>query len=174
MTKAPNSPSPGSGRSLLPETIEWHAKKVKDAHSDDWKDALQAGLLALLCFPAKVPNEPGFITVAAKRELWAAKRRSAKQSPLSEALSMVAGDAPDRAVSKREDRLIRRELLDEAVARLTAKQQLAILLRYQAGMSYAEIAETMRCTINSVGLLLTAARERLRAILPPDLSGSND
>ena len=48
------------------------------------------------------------------------------------------------------------------LSRLTDKQQQALLLKFQDGLSYREMAEAMDITVNHVGVLLHTALKALR------------
>ena len=56
------------------------------------------------------------------------------------------------------------------VAALPARQQEAVRLKFQADLSYREIAEVMNTTVNNVGVLLHTAIKNIRTRLaePPD------
>jgi RNA polymerase sigma-70 factor, ECF subfamily len=74
-------------------------------------------------------------------------------------LERLEGDSdPADVVPRREeDSAIR-----DAVSRLPVPMRVAVVLRYFADRSYAEIAELTGQTINNVGVSLLRARERLR------------
>jgi RNA polymerase sigma-70 factor (ECF subfamily) len=56
-----------------------------------------------------------------------------------------------------------------AVDALGERQRMAVLLNKFEGMSYEEIAQTMRMTTKAVKSLLTRARVNLREVLEPYL-----
>jgi RNA polymerase sigma factor (sigma-70 family) len=74
-------------------------------------------------------------------------------------LEQISG-APDpgEVVSRRE----RTTEIRDAVSRLPEPQRVAIVLRYFADLSYADIAELTQQSVNNVGVTLLRARERLR------------
>jgi RNA polymerase sigma-70 factor (ECF subfamily) len=72
----------------------------------------------------------------------------------------------DAAFAAEESREQASALLD-ALARLTAEQREAFLLREITGLSYAEIAQRMDSTVGSVQMLLFRARATLRDELEP-------
>lgn len=53
--------------------------------------------------------------------------------------------------------------------RLTDNQRDVIILKFQQGLSYAEISERTGLSIGNVGFLLHAGLKRLRSLLPTDL-----
>jgi RNA polymerase sigma-70 factor, ECF subfamily len=65
---------------------------------------------------------------------------------------------PGEIVSRRE----RSDAIRDAVGRLPEPQRLAVVLRYFADLSYADIAELTQQSVNNVGVTLLRARERLR------------
>ena len=87
----------------------------------------------------------------------------ADSSPL--ALDQLAKAAsalmPTRALDKAEQA----EMVRCAVAGLSERQRMALLLNKFEDMNYAEIAETMNMTVKAVKSLLSRARMNLRAVL---------
>jgi RNA polymerase sigma factor (sigma-70 family) len=75
------------------------------------------------------------------------------------AFEQISG-APDpgEIVSRRE----RSAVIRDAVSRLSEPQRVAVVLRYFADLAYADIAELTQQSVNSVGVTLLRARERLR------------
>ena len=59
-------------------------------------------------------------------------------------------------------RLERSDAIRDAVSRLPEPQRVAVVLRYFADLSYADIAELTQQSVNNVGVTLLRARERLR------------
>lgn len=57
-----------------------------------------------------------------------------------------------------------------AMATLPPRQREAVTLKFQAGLSYKEIAAIMELTVNHVGVLLHTALQRLREELREDLA----
>jgi RNA polymerase sigma factor (sigma-70 family) len=82
------------------------------------------------------------------------------------------GGAPDpgETISDRE----RGDTVREAVSRLPEPQRVAVVLRYFADLSYADIAELTRQSVNNVGVTLLRARERLRRDLETRGVTTND
>ena len=60
--------------------------------------------------------------------------------------------------------------LEEAVGRLGERQRVAILLRYQQGLSCQEIAEVLDATPNAVSIQLHRAHQASRRMLGDDVS----
>lgn len=57
--------------------------------------------------------------------------------------------------------------------RLSENQRDVIILKFQQGMSYAEISEHTGLSVGNVGFLLHAGLKKLRALLPEDLRYGN-
>jgi len=75
------------------------------------------------------------------------------------ALDRISGGPdPHEIVSRRE----RGGAIRDAVARLPEPQRVAVVLRYFADLPYADIADLTQQSVNSVGVTLLRARERLR------------
>jgi RNA polymerase sigma-70 factor (ECF subfamily) len=74
-------------------------------------------------------------------------------------LELISG-APDpgEVVARRE----RSTVIRDAVGRLPEPQRVVVVLRYFAELAYADIAELTQQSVNSVGVTLLRARERLR------------
>ena len=65
---------------------------------------------------------------------------------------------PGEILSRRE----RNASIRDAVSRLPEPQRVAVVLRYFADLAYADIAELTQQSVNSVGVTLLRARDRLR------------
>jgi RNA polymerase sigma-70 factor (ECF subfamily) len=59
------------------------------------------------------------------------------------------------------------------VKQLNDRQQEAIRLKFQSGLSYKEIAEVMDITVNHVGVLLHNAIKTIREKLSNAIDGEN-
>jgi RNA polymerase sigma-70 factor (ECF subfamily) len=73
---------------------------------------------------------------------------------------------PNRQLDKAE----LREVVQRALAGLSERQRMAVLLSKFEEMSYAEIGETMQMTPQAVKSLLARARDNLRDVLEPYLA----
>ncbi len=128
------------------------------------EDAVQEAFVRLLSHvstydPAR-PFRPWFKVVVARSAL--EQMRSRKRRDVHERRSpIVPRDAEDPAA-----RTIGRETCDRLgvqVDRLPDDLRLPVVLHYQGGYSYAEIAQTLGCPQGTVATRLAAARERLKA-----------
>lgn len=112
-------------------------------------------------FQAERPFFPWLATIAANaaRDSWR-KRRPLDFSDVSDELEDVA-DAeigPEPALERQES-LAR---LVQQVAELRPEQRVTLSLRYEAGLSYQEIADAMDLPLNTVRTHLRRAKMRLR------------
>ncbi|HET6879127.1 MAG TPA: sigma-70 family RNA polymerase sigma factor [Pirellulales bacterium] len=77
----------------------------------------------------------------------------------------ASGLMPGRQLDKAE----LREVVQAALATLSERQRLAVLLNKFEGMNYADIATTMDMSPQAIKSLLCRAREKLREVLEPYL-----
>jgi RNA polymerase sigma-70 factor (ECF subfamily) len=85
--------------------------------------------------------------------------------PVDPAESLVTNDPGPEASLEQADQLHR---LSAAVERLPAPYKLAITLRYQAELSYEDIAATLNLPVNTVRTHLRRAKQQLRDFLDTD------
>ncbi len=115
------------------------------------------------------PFAPWFLRSVANDALKALERgrRMVSLEAVDEACARLAGlladptPGPERALEEAE----RAQAVWEALQRLSAEQRAAVVLRYYAGLSDAEIAEQSDAPPSTVRWRLHRARERLRAWL---------
>ena len=74
----------------------------------------------------------------------------------------TAVDIPEHGDREMDDAPVDAEALDAALALLSPVHREALLLRYRDGMSYAEIALVVGCSIGTVRSRLHNAKERVR------------
>lgn len=104
-------------------------------------------------------ERPGtWVFVVAVREARRVQRR--RRRPLEPRLRVVAPDPGDRVAS--------RMLLDDALRGLSARQRMALTLRYYADLSTRDIAAAMRCREGTVKATIHAALHHLRAVHAED------
>lgn len=70
---------------------------------------------------------------------------------------------------ERYERDARQEALRAAIDGLPEEQRLLLALRYGEGYSYEQLAATLRLPEGTVKSRLSRAKERLRALLPPEI-----
>ncbi|MBL8901405.1 MAG: sigma-70 family RNA polymerase sigma factor [Planctomycetes bacterium] len=87
------------------------------------------------------------------------ERRMSSLDDLALAERAATEPPPEAALDHAE----RRRMLKELLALLSEKQREALRLKFQAELSYREIAEVMGVTVNHVGVLLHEALRKLRA-----------
>jgi RNA polymerase sigma-70 factor (ECF subfamily) len=66
-----------------------------------------------------------------------------------------------------EDAVVRRDLIDRALASLPPDMRIAVTLRDMHGLEYAEIAAALKIPIGTVESRIFRARQRLRPLLAP-------
>jgi len=89
-------------------------------------------------------------------------RRKKRPVPV-ESLPPVAdgGDDPAAALERRQ----KSELVRRAIDVLPARQRMALILQHYEGLSYEEIAASLRCSRSAVESLLVRAKRTLRDML---------
>jgi RNA polymerase sigma-70 factor (ECF subfamily) len=122
----------------------------------------------LASFDESRPLRPWLVRIAANEALneLRSRRREADrtvggESAAIELEQLPGGPDPAEVIPRRE----RSAAIRAAVDRLPEAQRVAVVLRYFADLSYADIAEATQQTVNNVGVVLLRARERLRSDL---------
>ena len=116
-------------------------------------------------FDASRPFRPWFLRIVLNDATKAAMRQ-ARQKPLASdegTLRQLAQNAREP-----EDALERQELvaaMRKAIARLSPSQRAAVVARYYADLSTAEVADRLNCAPGTVRWHLSQARARLRTML---------
>ena len=110
------------------------------------------------------PFFPYLVTIAINlaRDRWR-KDRFLDFSGLEDIQEVLPSPMPDPEAQVEETETLR--ALAEAVAQLPTAYKGVIALRYEAGLSYAEIAEILELPINTVRTHLRRAKIRLREVL---------
>jgi RNA polymerase sigma-70 factor, ECF subfamily len=94
-------------------------------------------------------------------EVDAPKKPGSRTGPLEAMAQAASGLMPARQA----DQLERSQMVREAIAKLSERQRMALVLNKFEGMNYAEIAETMALSTKAVKSLLARARVQLRELL---------
>ncbi len=123
------------------------------------------------------PPRPWLVSIAAHEALneLRSRRRDAEHTLGSEAaaieLEHLSSHEPDPAelLPRRE----RNAAIRAAVDRLPEPQRVAVVLRYFADLSYADIAAATQQSVNNVGVILLRARDRLRRELEAEGAASD-
>jgi RNA polymerase sigma-70 factor (ECF subfamily) len=102
---------------------------------------------------------------AHRREVGVPEGNGQDTSPLSldQLAKAASGFMPARMLDKAEQS----EMVRHAVAALSERQRMALLLSKFEGMSYQDIAETMGLSVQAIKSLLSRARVNLKEILTP-------
>jgi RNA polymerase sigma-70 factor, ECF subfamily len=122
---------------------------------NDWhlaENAAQEGFVRALARWRKVSTmhrPAAWVYVVAVRSAW----RSSRARPDAE---------PSRILNDEAHQVVERVVMSEALSRLTARQRVAVLLRYRGDLSIEEIADAMGCAPGTVKATLHQALARLR------------
>ena len=119
--------------------------------------------LRLTQYDSQRPFRPWLYKLAANH-CWDQLRRQRRQRETSE-LDGLSAESPEpgpltQLLAEQNRRDVR-----SALARLSDRDRLAVVMRYYAELSYEEIAEVLGVTSSLVGVLLLRARRRLRGML---------
>jgi len=100
-----------------------------------------------------------------RREVGISEGNGADSTPLSldQLAKAASGSLPTRALDKAEQA----EMVRHAVASLSERQRMALLLAKFEGMSYQDIAQTMGLSVQAIKSLLSRARVNLKEMLAP-------
>jgi RNA polymerase sigma-70 factor (ECF subfamily) len=100
-----------------------------------------------------------------RREVGVPEGNGADSAPLAldQLAKAASGFMPTRALDKAEQA----EMVRSAVAALSERQRMALLLAKFEGMSYHDIAQTMDLSVQAIKSLLSRARVNLKEILTP-------
>jgi RNA polymerase sigma-70 factor (ECF subfamily) len=100
-----------------------------------------------------------------RREVGVPEGNGADSAPLAldQLAKAASGFMPTRALDKAEQA----EMVRHAVAALSERQRMALLLAKFEGMSYHDIAQTMELSVQAIKSLLSRARVNLKEILTP-------
>ncbi len=135
-----------------------------DGHMAD--DIVQQVFLRVHRNADKLPEINNFrawlLTIATNRCLTMIRKRTTKPDPLpmdNVIAGLLAG--PDTTITavERNERVVR---LCEALNTLKPEQRATLVLHYQEGLSYAQIAERMDTTVNTIKSRFRRTKERLR------------
>ncbi|MDP0499403.1 MAG: sigma-70 family RNA polymerase sigma factor [Verrucomicrobiota bacterium JB022] len=126
-------------------------------------DAVQETFLRL-CRESRAklePRIPAWLFTVCRSRVFDHLRRHQRMNPLEEptAAQLSASDPSPAAAAESSDTTARVFAL---IATLPPAHQEVLRLKFQAGLSYQEIAETTQKTVNHVGVLLHQALQRLR------------
>ena len=129
---------------------------ARDAHQETWLRAWRA----LPSFDAARPLRPWLLRIARNASLDQWKKAAAKQEQGVDdlaALSPDAGPAAGEALALREAA----GLLRGAVLDLPEDQRAVFLLKHEQGLTYAEVAAVVGCSLRTAKYRMAAALEAL-------------
>jgi len=100
-----------------------------------------------------------------RREVGVPEGNGSDSAPLQldQLAKAASGFMPTRALDKAEQA----QMVRQAVASLSERQRMALLLAKFEGMSYQDIAQTMDLSVQAIKSLLSRARVNLKEILSP-------
>jgi len=116
------------------------------------------GLQRLDQFDGRSAIASWFYRIAVNEALQFRRRQSVGMLKLQDIAPSRSNEAPKPATDLRLD-------LTGALAKLTADDRTLLLLKYQEGLDYRDIAAVLECAVGTVASRLSRARERLRDIL---------
>jgi RNA polymerase sigma-70 factor, ECF subfamily len=135
---------------------------------EDAEDLVQKTLARVFRSIGGLENEESFLPwlFAIARNV----RRTAQENRLREGSSVeLTEEMPDPDSSSRIEQEVqgreRREALSRAIERLPARQRQCLALRVRDGLSYEEIAATLRLSAHTVRNHLAAARKSLKKLV---------
>lgn len=102
---------------------------------------------------------------AHRREVGVPEGNGSDSSPMQ--LDQLAKAASSLMPARQLDKVEQSEMVRQAVAALSERQRMALLLSKFEGMSYQDIAETMSLSVQAIKSLLSRARVNLKEILTP-------
>ena len=154
----------GLYRHFQPQVLAFCRRTLPGGSAEDLAaEIMMKARFRLDSFDASRPFGPWLFRVAANR-CWDEARKNRRTEPLDDDDAMqLAAETPSPL-----ERLIteeRRDLVRRAMSGLPLRQRFALNLRYGAGLSYQEIADTLGVTRTNVGVLLLRGRRRMRAEL---------
>ena len=127
------------------------------------RDAVQETFLRLVRADRKQiePRMPGWLFTVCRSRIYDAGRKEGRMSGLSME-EMVARPDPMPGPAQRSERHEALAFVLTQVDRLPPAQREVVRLKFQAGLSYKEIAAVTEKSVSNVGALLSTAVRRLR------------
>lgn len=116
--------------------------------------------------PAASIAGPWLFRVATNLALDSARARTRRRALAMQGRAMLAHSDPPPSPERGAERAAARRSVSEALAALSAKERMALLMR-EEGFAHREIAEAVGTTTGSVGTLLARALRKAAARLGP-------
>jgi RNA polymerase sigma factor (sigma-70 family) len=144
--------------------------RARSSGAEDAEDLVQKTLARVFRSIGGLENEesflPWFFTIARNVRRTSEERRRREPAPdPGSVLEEIADPAPPDHLEEAQLDRARVEAVREAMRQLPARQRQCLALQVRDGLSYEEIAGTLRLSVNTVRNHLAAARESLRAQL---------
>lgn len=155
---------------------EHHQRVLRAAYRitgsvDDAQDVLQTVFLRLVRREGGSPlsdSPGGYLHRAAVNAALDVmrSRQAARSTPLAEVEPMIA-EPPERGPDRRQDAGEIRELVRNALARMSAKAAEVFVLRYFEGYGNHEIAKMLGTSRSTINVILHRTRHKLREAIAP-------
>src|SRR5574341_1143511 len=146
------------------ERVYQTAYRITGHREDAWDAAQEAffrAFRALRTFRGDATFSTWMTRIAVNAALDVVRRRPPQTSAIPEGVLVSAGTDPtDEVVGRDQQRRVQ-----QAIAALPADHRAVVVLRDVQGLSYEEIARTLRLPIGTVRSRLSRARETLRVAL---------
>ncbi|MEM9346171.1 MAG: RNA polymerase sigma factor [Planctomycetota bacterium] len=121
-------------------------------------------------FDAKYPMRGWLLTIARRLSInhgQKAKRRRPAAGIEPDQLQTENTTGPSGRLEKQEQQTLAKDLVQQAMARLTEPQRVAIAMHYQQGLPLDQIAEALEMPIGTVKSHLYRGRQRMKELLEP-------
>ena len=121
-------------------------------------------------FDPKYPMRGWLLTIARRLSInhgQKEKRRRPAAGIEPDQLQAQASTGPDQRLEHDEQQELSRQLIDDAMARLSEPQRACIAMHYQQGMPLDQIARLLEMPVGTVKSHLHRGRQRMRELLEP-------
>ncbi|MEM6504656.1 MAG: RNA polymerase sigma factor [Planctomycetota bacterium] len=121
-------------------------------------------------FDAKYPMRGWLLTIARRLSInhgQKANRRRAAAGIEPDQLRNEKAAGPSDQLEQQEQQTLAKDLVQQAVTRLTEPQRAAIVMHYQQGLPLDQIAEALEMPIGTVKSHLYRGRQRMKELLEP-------
>ncbi|MBI2923114.1 MAG: sigma-70 family RNA polymerase sigma factor [Planctomycetes bacterium] len=146
----------------------WRLQRSRARSEADAEDATQETFARMIGSLGELRDPRAFagwlVRIALNEANGAARRRGA-EARAADALAAAASTFQENREGEAMERAELRESVRRAVGGLEPNLRTAVELRYEHGMSYADIARAMECPEGTVADRLHTAHERLRKVL---------
>ncbi len=139
-------------------------------HTQEAEDALQEVFIQVHdALPTYDPAKGAFTTWLYRVTVNYCHNRLRQRQPVQAITDLPSGLLSDDGPPL-EKQLAERAMMQQAMERLSPKLRITVILRYYAGLSYAEIAEVLAIPEGTVKSRLHQAIKQLREVLAPEVT----